>query len=139
MVNGVSGYNLIALYSPDAGAVLMCVRRREPYKGLYNFVGGHIERGESGEDAAYRELFEETGVERGEVSLSHIMDFTYYLEKCYVEVWCGRLTREKEVYGDENDLVWVKLDKNEDFFGPKYAGNGNIGHILEIIELEAKL
>ena len=59
----MTGYNCIMVYSPDKSRILMCKRTREPYLGLYNLVGGHIEAGESGEAAAYRELFEETGVE----------------------------------------------------------------------------
>ena len=32
------------------------IRAKEPYKVLYNFVGGKVEKGESDDDAAYREL-----------------------------------------------------------------------------------
>mgnify|MGYP002509000193 CR=1 FL=1 len=49
----------------------------DPYKGLINFVGGKIEPNENGEDAAYRELLEETGITRSDISLVHLMDFTY--------------------------------------------------------------
>ena len=55
-------YNAVAVFSPDGKSVLMCERKADPYKGLKNFVGGKIEPGESGEKAAYRELFEETGI-----------------------------------------------------------------------------
>lgn len=42
--------------------VLMCRRADEPGKGLWNPPGGYVERGESLEIAATRELMEETGV-----------------------------------------------------------------------------
>ena len=38
------------------------VTEKEPYKGMYNFVGGKVEEGETNDEAAYRELFEETGI-----------------------------------------------------------------------------
>mgnify|MGYP002772677972 FL=1 len=116
--------------------MLMCRRIKEPYKGLINFVGGKIEPGESGFDAAYRELNEETGISRRDIELVHLMDFSYPLDHCYVEVYAGQLKRETEPVGDENPLFWSGLDC--DFFDMKqYAGEGNIGHIMEHVKLNA--
>lgn len=77
-------------------------------------------------------MYEETGIT--DIELRHLMDFTYYLkDSCRVEVYVGKLEREAEVYGDENELAWI--DANEDFFDmTRFAGEGNIGHILEIIK-----
>lgn len=62
----------------------------------------------------------------------HLMDFTYYIDDCYVEVFAGKLNKDVSVIGDENDLYWS--DINCDFFDlSKYAGEGNIGHIIEHI------
>jgi 8-oxo-dGTP diphosphatase len=110
----------------------MCKRRKEPYKGLYNLVGGKIEPGEDGLTAAYRELKEETGI--ADIRLVHLMDFVYHQkDSCRVEVYAGRLTRDAEVYGDENELAW--LDITENFFDiSRFAGEGNIGHIYEIVK-----
>lgn len=126
------GYNCIMVYSPDRERILMCKRVKEPYLGLYNLVGGHIDEGESGENAAYRELFEETGITKDDIKLRHLMDFTYYNQDCYVEVWCGRLKYEMTVHGEENPLEWLKFEY--DFFDMnKFAGEGNIGHMIEQI------
>ena len=108
----------------------MCTRRRDPYKGLRNLVGGKIEIGEAGLDAAYRELREETGITREDVALHHLMDFRYSLQQCYVEVYVGRLRSAGAVSGDENALYWSRLD--DDFFDlSRYAGEGHIGHMVE--------
>lgn len=132
----MQGYNLIVVFSPDREKMLMCRRIKEPYKGLINFVGGKIEPGESGFDAAYRELYEETGISRRDIELVHLMDFSYPLDPCYVEVYAGQLNRETEPVGDENPLFWSGLDC--DFFDMKqYAGEGNIGHIMEHVKLNA--
>ena len=131
----MTGYNCIMVYSPDRARVLMCKRTREPYLGLYNLVGGHIESGESGEAAAYRELFEETGITRENITLRHLMDFTYYNQDCYVEVWCGRLSCEVKLVEEANPLEWIELTGDGDYFDmSKYAGEGNIGHMLEQIK-----
>ncbi|MGE0282584.1 MAG: NUDIX hydrolase [Rhizobiaceae bacterium] len=44
------------------GKVLLVKRGRSPSKGLYAFPGGRVEPGETLEEAARRELLEETGV-----------------------------------------------------------------------------
>ena len=137
MKNG-QGYNLIVVFSADRSQLLMCRRLKEPYLGLSNFVGGKIEAGEDGYDAAYRELWEETALTREHIRLTHLMDFSYPLDPCWVEVYVGRLQAEVPVHGDENKLYWSDLA--HDFFDMKrYAGEGNIGHILEHVKLHPEL
>lgn len=131
----MTGYNCIMVYSPDKKRLLMCKRTREPYLGLYNLVGGHIESNESGEAAAYRELFEETGITENNITLRHLMDFTYYNQDCFVEVWCGRLRHDITLVDEVNPLTWIELSDDGNYFDmSKYAGEGNIGHMIEQIK-----
>jgi len=127
----MQGLNVIWVFNPTADKVLMCKRHKEPYKGLYNLVGGKIEPGEDGLAAAYRELKEETSIK--DIELVHLMDFTYFLpDSCRVEVYAGKLKQSVEVHGDEKELIWI--DTDEDFFDMnRFAGEGNIGHIFWII------
>ena len=60
----MQGLNVIWVFNPTNNKVLMCKRHKEPYKGLYNLVGGKIEPDEDGLAAAYRELQEETEYKR---------------------------------------------------------------------------
>ena len=130
----MQGYNLVAVFNKSRDKMLMCKRLKNPYLGLYNMVGGKIEKGESSENAAYRELFEETGITEEQIKLTHLMDFTYYLDDCYVEVFVGGLNCEVTVSGDENILFWSDFEHN--FFDMnEYAGEGNIGHIMEHIKM----
>ena len=122
--------NIIAVVDCSGEKMLMCKRRKNPYRGLYNLVGGKIEQDEESERAAYRELHEETGISEKEIALVHFCDFTYYTFDICLEVWFGRLNRPADVYGEENELVW--MDMTEDFFDlTRFAGEGNIGHIVE--------
>ena len=133
----MQGYNLIVIFNEHADKMLMCKRRKNPYKGLSNFVGGKIEENENGLEAAYRELEEETAITRNDIILSHLMDFTYYFENCYLEVYVGKLNKAIDVSGDENELYWSTL--NNDFFDvAQYAGEGNIGHIMMHIKMFRK-
>lgn len=133
----MKGYNAIVVFNKEADKILLCKRRNNPYKGLYNFVGGKIEANESGIDAAYRELEEETAITKNDIVLSHMMDFTYHLENLCLEVYVGKLNKEVNVSGDENELYWSTLDHN--FFDvTQYAGEGNMGHILKKVEMFQK-
>lgn len=130
----MQGYNVIMIYNKAMDRLLMCKRSKDPYKGLSNLVGGKIEDGEWGMEAAYRELLEETGISKADVVLHHLMDFTYYYQNCYVEVYVGRLKREVALSGDENELYWSDLNRN--FFDMTlYAGEGNIGHMIEQVKM----
>ena len=67
-------YNCIVVFNKEKNAALFCKRQKDPYKGLYNFVGGKVEFGEESEEAAYRELQEETGITRRQIRLYRLMD-----------------------------------------------------------------
>lgn len=122
--------NIIAVVDHTGEKMLMCRRRKNPYKGMYNLVGGKIEPGEESCCAAYRELYEETGITEREISLIHFCDFTYYTFDIRLEVFFGKLSAPFSVHGDENELLWMNL--HEDFFDlSRFAGEGNIGHIVE--------
>ncbi|WP_127578877.1 NUDIX hydrolase [Paenibacillus koleovorans] len=134
----MQGYNVVMVYNKEMDRLLMCIRRKNPYKGLSNLVGGKIEIGEPGIEAAYRELEEETGITYADIVLYHLMDFKYYFHPCYVEVYVGRLKRDVVVSGDENELYWSEL--TPDFFDMTlYGGEGNIGHMIEQVKLSGIL
>jgi 8-oxo-dGTP diphosphatase len=127
----MQGLNVIWMFNSTTDKVLMCKRHKEPYKGLYNLVGGKIEAGEDGFAAAYRELREETSITS--VELIHLMDCTYFLSQIRLEVYVGKLKKDVVVFGDEKELLWI--DANENFFDmTRFAGEGNIGHIYETIK-----
>ena len=124
-------YNLIMILNPTKDKVLMCLRNKEPYKGLYNFIGGKIEKDEEYLTSAYRELFEETGIKRTDVSLKPFIDYTWHMLDMSMYVYIGKLNKEVKLVEEVHKLFWV--DINEDFFNMnKYAGEGNIGHMVQI-------
>ncbi len=129
------GYNVIVVYSQNQQQILMCKRKKNPYQGLLNLLGGKIEDHEDGLRAAYRELYEESNISNKDIELIHLMDFKYYLADCYLEVYVGQLSKDVKVVAEVNELIWVDA-KNNDFFSMhEYAGEGNIGHIIEQVNL----
>lgn len=128
-------YNIIVVYDKDYKSVLMCLRQKDPFIGLYNFVGGKIKDDETDMQGAYRELYEETHISFQDIVLKHTHDFYYYAEDMMMQIWVGQLKKDMLVYGDENPLEWIDLEEN--FFNcERFAGFGNIGHILKSNDLK---
>ena len=126
--------NLIVVFNTNLDKVLFCIRAKEPYKGLYNFVGGKVEENESNDDAAYRELFEETGISKNDIKLDHFMDLNYFKYENNLQVYYGILKNEVTLVEEKNKLEWVTI--NEELLNnEKFAGNYNIPHIIKQIKV----
>lgn len=124
-------YNCIVVFNKTKDAVLFCKRMKEPYKSLYNFVGGKVEPGEESETAAYRELEEETGITKHQISLHRLMDIRYYYQKFDLELYVGQLEGDVVLKEEANPLIWLSLD--EDFADrDRFAGEQNIAHIMNV-------
>ena len=130
-------YNVIVIFNEDLTKTLMCKRTKNPYIGMYNLVGGKIEKDNDGLNEAYRELQEETSISKNDVSLIHFMYLKYNVFDKVIEVYYGILNKEVVLIEEVNKLEWV--DINDNFFDmKKYAGEGNIGHIIEEIKISLK-
>ncbi len=127
--------NVIVIFNKDMSKILMCKRAKEPYKGMYNLIGGKIERPEDGLNEAYRELEEETNICKNDVELNYFMNIAYIKWDKELEVYYGILNKDVELIEEVNKLEWIPIDDNY-FNMKKYAGEGNIGHIIEEIKID---
>ena len=129
--------NLIIVFNKDLNKALFCIRAKEPYKGMYNFVGGKVEEGETNEEAAYRELYEETGISKSDIELDHFMDLNYFKYENNIQVYYGILKNEVTLVEERNKLEWVPI--NEELLNTKkFAGNYNIPHMITQIKVYLK-
>ncbi len=127
-------YNVIVVFDKNMQNTLMCKRAKEPYLGMYNLVGGKIEKENDGLNEAYRELFEETNIRKDDINLMHFMNIEYKTLNKLLEVYYGTLNKEVKLIEEVNELEWVLID--DDFFNMnKYAGEGIIGHIIKEIKI----
>lgn len=127
-------YNVIVVFDKNMEKTLMCKRTKEPYMGMYNLVGGKIEKDNDGLNEAYRELYEETNISDKDISLEHFMNIEYIVFDKMIEVYYGVLNKDAVLIEEVNKLEWVNMDDN--FFDMnRYAGEGNIGHIIEEIKI----
>ena len=130
----MKNYNVVVVFNKELNKVLMCKRVKEPYKDMFNLVGGKIEKENDGLNEAYRELFEETNITSKDISLTHFMNIEYITFNKKLEVYYGILNKEVRLIEEVNSLEWLDMDDN--FFNMnKYAGEGNIGHIIEEIKI----
>lgn len=130
-------FNLIVVFDKKMEKALFCIRAKEPYKGMYNFVGGKVEEGEENDEAAYRELFEETGISSKYIKLDHFMDLNYFKYENNIQVYYGILEKNVKLVEEKNKLEWLTI--NDELLNiKKFAGNYNIAHIIEQIKVYLK-
>lgn len=126
--------NIILVFNKDEDKILMCKRKKEPFKGKFNFVGGKVEPNEDELHAAYRELEEETGITKKDIKLTNLMNFQYKISETELEAYTGKLNKDVELKEELNSLYWI--NKDEDFNNlDKFAGEGNIMHMLKQVEI----
>ena len=131
MNNAFQYMNCIVVFNRGKDAVLFCKRKKEPYTGLLNFVGGKVEVGKTSEDAAYRELWEETGIGKQQLCLCRLMDITYYYQEFVLEMYVDKLEEDVTLREEKNPLLWIPLTEN--FADPdRFAGEQNIAHIINV-------
>ena len=114
-------YNVIVIFDKEMKKTLMCKRTKEPYIGMYNLVGGKIEKENDGLNEAYRELEEETNIKRQDTKLVHFMNMEYIAFNKRIEVYYGILNKDVHLAEEVNKLEWMSI--NDNFFDmTKYAG-----------------
>lgn len=95
---------------------LLLVRRgRAPSQGLYAFPGGRVEPGETLEEAARRELFEETGLSTGRLTIHAVVEIERS-ESAFppyrLTVFCADHAGGDPVAGDDAEAVgWFTLEE----------------------------
>lgn len=141
-------YTLIVARDPQ-GEYLFCKRRKMPWKGLYNFLGGKLEEGETPLQCAVREFREESNYEIPESQFKLISKLEYFYKdgvQCTIDdgivlwVYAIDLTDfQSEMItwlppiGIENPIQWLSL-QYYDTHREEFAGEGNIGMLIRYYE-----
>lgn len=108
--------NTTLCYIESNGRYLMLHRTKKEHdenKDKWIGIGGKLEEGESPEDAAIREAFEETGLELIKPQYRGIVTFvsdkwgTEYMHLFTCDNFSGKIKKDC----DEGELLWI--DKNE--------------------------
>ena len=130
-MNNVS--TLVAVFDKNMENLLFCRRTKNPYKGKLNFVGGKKNYCEHDIHCAYREFREETGIMSNHINMVKIMNINYSFPSLALAVFSCVLDSHAddiELKEEMNPLVWIPVHGTNFFDTDKFAGDGNIGLIV---------
>jgi 8-oxo-dGTP pyrophosphatase MutT (NUDIX family) len=88
--------------------VLLVTAKRNPRNWI--FPKGHIEKGESPEEAALREAREEAGVVGKLIGPAGVLEYAFLGAYARVEYFLAEFTRESGPPEDGRSRVWCELD-----------------------------
>jgi 8-oxo-dGTP pyrophosphatase MutT (NUDIX family) len=107
--------------TPDLRKTLLINLIKAPYRGYWGMPAGKIEKRESPEEAAVRELFEETGIEANLTPCSGFCSESIYEKSRKIfdfDIYFFNFTTDKDVSGHnskEGELRW--------FYGTQLMGS----------------
>lgn len=96
-----------------------------------------MEDSETNDEAAYRKLFEETGISHNDIELDHFMNLNYFKYENNLQVYYGILKHRVDLIEEKNKLEWLTIN-DELLNNSKFAGNYNILHIIRQIKVYLK-
>jgi 8-oxo-dGTP diphosphatase len=112
--------NVAGLYLPLQGKFLVARRAYGPNKGLWEFPGGKIERGESAFEAVKREIQEELGLMVNPLSTVSRFTHNYQFDtviltliKCELDP----MVQTVQMDGSHDEFAWIDVHESEKEFG----------------------
>lgn len=103
---------LTLVFNKQCDKVLMCWHKKQ---NAWNFIGGNLREGESSLDASYRELFEETGIGRNDVTLMFVREemvrcnHAIFNESWNMYITYAILDHDVELKPEKNELEWLSI------------------------------
>ena len=128
-------FSLVLIYNKETKKILLSKSDYQAYDRVFDFICGQRLDGESGLECAYRELQKATGLTEDDITLQHIFDFTYVLDRRRLQVFAGSINQSlglKVLSKRDNSLLWA--DVGRDLCDDYEFFNGEcLNHILSSI------
>lgn len=130
-------YVLIICIDNTYESTLLLLRNKDPYKDLFNAVGGKIEVNESYIAAAYREFEEETGVKTENMKWLVTCNFPSEIELNVYYTMIPRDIVQDYTVMEEGTLCWFRL-KLVESNSISMAGEGNLPYFVKAAMADIK-
>jgi len=107
----------VAVIIECQGKILFGLRKHDPGKGMFDLPGGFVDRGESAEAAALREVREETGIELPQIQYLFSLPNTYHYRNIVYDtldmIYLCHLPEAPlmKAADDLEQLLWIDCDK----------------------------
>ena len=128
-------YILMFIFNQARDKVLLIKRKRNPFIGKYNGIGGHIEGNETIEECCRREVFEEIGIKIDNPIhlVTHNYSKTIEFNNKGVELSVFYYVLDEFVIEDneEGSFHWMDISFAGDFDNKELAGYANVAILLE--------
>lgn len=129
----MSHFVVIFLITRDLREVLMLKRLKDPFKGLFNGIGGLVKASETVYQVAYRECCEEIGEENTPVNLTWLVKINLP-SAVTLDIFYALVDKFKLPDCNEGELKWVKVSDAKQIDNENIAGDGEIPYCLKFIE-----
>ena len=137
-------YVLVLLFNEDMSKILLMKRKKNPYTGLYNGIGGKVENEENVFECCLRETIEEINVTL--TNPKHLVTCTYpesnkFHKNSNIELnVMYDITKESKFEENEEGIFeWLPIDFVLDTNNKLIAGYSNVGLFArEILGIENK-
>ncbi|MDY7077318.1 MAG: NUDIX domain-containing protein [Chloroflexota bacterium] len=102
------------IFNPQGKVLLV---KQDKWRGKYVIPGGHIELGETMEDALRREIKEETGLDIYDIQFTSLQEFIFdetYHKKghfVFIDFVCKTGSNKVELNSESQEYVWVPLEE----------------------------
>lgn len=117
----------------EKGEILLLRRNRSPHRGSWNTPGGHIDAGETAEQAAHREIKEETGLKISKLEFCGSYTDTYKDQGITYPLlaisFCGRTDSSQRIKAGDDASA-------HKYFGPKKIPWQKIGFKSDVRALK---
>ena len=106
----------VAVIMECRGRILFGLRKHEPGRGMLDLPGGFVDQGESAEEAARREVMEETGIELPEIRYLFSLPNRYHYRDMVYDtldlIFCCRFTEPPRMQASDDleQLLWIDRD-----------------------------
>lgn len=123
-------YVLALVFDESHKNLILMKRKKDPYNGLLNGIGGKVDPGETHFEAMKREFTEEVGFENP--YLEHLVTLSFPFE--HLHVYYARVKHQPILIKENHEGIYDWHEIEDSFFdmnNTELAGEGNLPYFIK--------